>query len=177
MCATILKEETIACQILRPLSENPATKNIERNPTLGQWKQNTPTSNEEDQAMGEPKVLLTHSLIKNHNTVQPRDEGLKEGANECNTPKIKLTFDPSGGCDGSAQRKWANAKPFEALNEEDKASDFLRKASKALEGGCTFQGKKKHKVKIEPTCLATGHLPHLDALPSKTLGKIEVRII
>lgn len=139
MCATISEEETRAGQILQPLSENPTTRNTKRNPTLGQWKQNTLANNKEDRAMGRPEVLLTHSLAKNHNTTQSRDKGLEEGADGCSTPKIKLTFDPSGGCDGLAQRKWANANPFEALNKEDEAFDFFRKAPEALEGGYTFQ--------------------------------------
>jgi hypothetical protein len=40
-----------------------------------------------------------------------------------------------------------------------------------LEGGWIFQGKKKHKVKIEPTRPGAGHPPHLAALPCKTLGE------
>jgi hypothetical protein len=85
--------------------------------------------------MGKPKVFPTHSSIENHNTAQPGGKGLKKSVDGCNTPKIKLIFNLLGRCNGLAQRKWANANPFEALNGEDKASDFLGKALKALEGG------------------------------------------
>jgi hypothetical protein len=61
------------------------------------------------------------------------------------------------------------------LNEEVGASSFLKKTPDALEEGWTFQGKKKHKVKIITTCLAIGHPSHLDPLLAKVLGKKEVR--
>jgi hypothetical protein len=162
MDAIILVVETRACQTLWPLSKNPATKNAKRNQTLGQWKQNTSVNNEKDQAMGKPEVFLTHSLVKNLSIAQLGDKRMEEGADGCNTPKIKFIFNLSRGCNGLSQRKWANANPFETLNEEDEAFSFLRKAPEALEGGWTFQGKKKHKVKIEPTHPATGHPPHFD---------------
>jgi hypothetical protein len=44
-----------------------------------------------------------------------------------------------------------DANPFEALNREDDVSDFFRKALKTLKGGWIFQGKNKHKIKIELT--------------------------
>jgi hypothetical protein len=124
-----------------------------------------------------PEVLLTHSSVKNLSTVQPRDKGLEEGAERCSTPNIKLIFDLLGRCDGLFQRKWANANLFETLNEEDEGFGFLRKALKALEGGWTFKGNKKHKVKIELALPATDHLPHLNVLLGKTLGKKKVRNI
>jgi hypothetical protein len=37
-----------ASHVLRPLSENPTTKNIKKNPTLEQWRQKAPNSNKED---------------------------------------------------------------------------------------------------------------------------------
>jgi hypothetical protein len=40
-----------------------------------------------------------------------------------------------------------------------------------LEKGWTFQGKKKHKVKIATTHLATGHPSQLDVLPTKVMGE------
>jgi hypothetical protein len=40
--------EAGAGHVLRPLSENPTTKNIKKNPTSKQWKQKAPISNEED---------------------------------------------------------------------------------------------------------------------------------
>jgi hypothetical protein len=57
------------------------------------------------------------------------------------------------------------------LNEEVGASCFLKKTSEALDEGWTFQGKKKHKVKITTTHLATGHPSHLDPSLAKVLGE------
>jgi hypothetical protein len=121
--------------------------------------------------MGEPEEFLIHSSTENLITVQPRDKGLEEGEERCNTPKKKLTFDLSGGSDGKSQGKWVNTNPFETLNEEARALGFFKKTSKALEEGWTFQGKKKHKVKITTTCPAIGHPSQLDDPPTKVLGE------
>jgi hypothetical protein len=121
--------------------------------------------------MGELEVLLTHSLAENFSTAKPGDKGPKEGVDGFSTPKIKLIFNLLRGCDGLSPRKWEDANPFETLNTEDEASSFLIKASEALEGGWTFKGKKKHKIKIEPTRLTTNHPPHLDAPLGKILGE------
>jgi hypothetical protein len=40
-----------------------------------------------------------------------------------------------------------------------------------LEESWTFQGKKKHKVKITTTCPAIDHPSQLDAPPAKVLGE------
>jgi hypothetical protein len=130
-----------------------------------------PFSNEEDQVMGESKEFLIHSSTENLITVQPRDKGLEEGEEGCNTPKKKLTFNLPKGSDGKCQGKWANANPFETLNEEARASSFLKETSEVLEEGWTFQGKNKHKVKITTTCLAVDHPSQLDAPPTKVLGE------
>jgi len=67
--------------------------------------------------MGELEEFLTHPLIENLIAVQPRDKGLEEGEEKCSTPKKKLTFNLPKGSDGKSQGKWANANPFETLNE------------------------------------------------------------
>jgi hypothetical protein len=117
--------------------------------------------------MGELEEFLIHSSVENLITVQLGDKG-EEG---CNTPKKKLTFDFPGGSDGKSQGKWADANPFETLNEEVGALGFLKKTSEPLEEGWIFQGKKKHKVKIATTRPATGHPSQLDIPPIKVLGE------
>jgi hypothetical protein len=72
-----------------------------------------------------------------------------EGVDRCSTSKVKLSFNLSGEKNDSAQGKWADLNPFETLNEENESFDFLKKISKELEGGWTFQGKKKNKVRID----------------------------
>jgi hypothetical protein len=60
-----------------------------------------------------------------------------------NTSKAKLSFNLSGEKNDSVQGKWADLNSFEALNGENESSNFLRKISKKLEGGWTFQGKTR----------------------------------
>ncbi len=69
-----------------------------------------------------------------------------EGTDKSNTSKVKLSFNFSGEKNNSVQGKWVDLNPFEALNEENESSDFLRKISEELEGGWTFQGEKKNKI-------------------------------
>jgi hypothetical protein len=121
--------------------------------------------------MGEPEEFLIHSTAKNIIAVQLGDKGLKEGEEGCSTPKKKLTSDLPKGSDGKFQGKWANANQFETLNEEDEALGFLKKTSEALKEGYTFQGKKKHKVKITTSHPTTSHPSQLDVLPTKVLGE------
>jgi hypothetical protein len=45
--------EVGASHVLRPLSKNPTTKNVKKNPTSEQWRQKAFVSNEEDQVMGD----------------------------------------------------------------------------------------------------------------------------
>ncbi len=97
--------------------------------------------------------------------------------NGSSTPSTKLIFYLLGGRDGTAQRKWANVNPSEALNGEDDVFDFLKKVSEVPKGGWIFQGKKKHRVKIDLACLEAGQQPQLVTLLGKTLGKKEVRNI
>jgi hypothetical protein len=152
-------------------------KNAKKNPTLGKWKQNSLASNKEDQAMGEPKASLAHPSVETPNVALFGDKGWEEGANGSNTLNTKLIFDLLGGHDGTSQRKWVYVNPFETLNGEDDAFDFLKKVSEVPEGGWIFQGKKKHIVKIDLARPKAGQQPQLVALPSKTLGKREVRNI
>ncbi|CAK9210701.1 unnamed protein product [Sphagnum troendelagicum] len=130
-----LEQGTRTGQTPRPFLENPTIKNAKRNSTQGKWKQNTPASNVEDQTMGELVAILTHLPAKNLNAALPKDKGLDEGTDGRNTSKEKLIFDLPRGRDDAAERKWADANPFEALNGEDNAFDFLKKTPKALEGG------------------------------------------
>lgn len=99
--------------------------------------------------MEEPMVALADSWAGNIKPTQQEDKGSKEGTDGCNTPKEKLVFDLPEERNGTPQRKWADTNLFKALNGEGNASDFLRKALEALNGSWIFQGKKKHKVKIE----------------------------
>jgi hypothetical protein len=59
-----------------------------------------------------------------------------------------------------------------SLNEELEALGFLKKTLETLEEGWTFQGKKKHKVKIAIARPTIDHLSQLDALPTKVLGEM-----
>jgi hypothetical protein len=115
--------------------------------------------------------FFIHSLAKNLIMVQPRDKGLEEGEQGCNTPKNKLIFDLLGGNDGKSQGKWADANPFGTLNEDLGASGFLKKTLEALEEGWIFQGKNKHKVKIATQRATTGHPSQLDSSLTKVLGE------
>jgi hypothetical protein len=124
-----------AGHVLRPLLENPTTKNIKKNPASEQQGQKALVSNEEDQTMGDLEKSLTHPLVENLITIQLGDKGLEEGEEGCNTPKKKLTFNLSKGNDGKFQGKWADANPFETLNKEAGTSNFLKKTPKALEEG------------------------------------------
>jgi hypothetical protein len=85
--------------------------------------------------MGESEEFLIHSLVENLIVVQLGDKGLEKGEEGCNTPKKKLTFNFPEGSDGKFQRKWANANPFETLNEEAGVSGFFKKTLEALEEG------------------------------------------
>jgi hypothetical protein len=83
-----------------------------------------------------------------------------EGTGGCNTSKAKLSFNLPGENNDSAQGKWANLNPFETLNGENESSVFLRKILEKLEGGWTFQGKKKNKVRIDTIRSEGDQSPH-----------------
>jgi hypothetical protein len=55
------------------------------------------------------------------------------------------------------------------LNKEAGTLGFLKKTLQALEEGWTFQGKKKHKVKIVTTRPTIGHPCQFDVLLAKIL--------
>lgn len=107
--------------------------------------------------MGEPKALPAHPLAGNPNAARPGDRGWEEGAVGSNAPKTKLIFDLPRGRNSAAQRKWADANPFEALNGEDDASNFLRKAPEAPKGDWIFQGKKEVRNTLNSTILFSTH--------------------
>jgi hypothetical protein len=85
--------------------------------------------------MGELEEFFIHSPVQNLIVVRPGNKGLEEGEEACSTPKKKSTFDLPGRSDGKSQGKWANANPFETLNEKARASGFLKKTLEALEEG------------------------------------------
>jgi hypothetical protein len=89
-----------------------------------------------------------------------------EGADGCNTSKVELSFNLPGEKNESAQGKWVDINPFEALNGENESSDFLRKIPEELEGGWTFKGKKKNKVRIDTIRLEGNQSPHLTSRAS-----------
>jgi hypothetical protein len=53
-----------------------------------------------------------------------------EGTNERNTSKVKLNFNLPGEKNDSAQGKWVDLNPFEALNKENESFDFFGKSQK-----------------------------------------------
>jgi hypothetical protein len=140
-------------------ARKPCKQERTKEPNLGEWEVELPCYQRGGQEMGDLGTPTAHPPAVNPNAILPNDKGRKEGANENSTPKVKLIFDLLRRCEGATQRKWVDANPFEALNGEDDASNFLRKALEALEGGWIFQGKKKHKVKIDPTCPKVSHHP------------------
>jgi hypothetical protein len=52
--------------------------------------------------MGESEFFFIHSLVENLIGLRPRDKGLEEREEGCNTPKKKLTFDLPRGSDGKS---------------------------------------------------------------------------
>jgi hypothetical protein len=83
-----------------------------------------------------------------------------EGMNGSNTSQAKLSFNLSGEKNNSAQGKWVDLNPFEALNGENESSHFLRNISEELKGGWTFQGKKQNKVRIDTIRPKGDQSPH-----------------
>jgi hypothetical protein len=90
-----------------------------------------------------------HQVASNLNVILLEVPTQVESADGHNTSKVKLSFNLPGEKNNSAQGKWADLNPFEALNGENESSNFLRKIPKELEGGWTFKGKKKNKVRID----------------------------
>jgi hypothetical protein len=93
--------------------------------------------------MGELSASSTHQVANNLNVILLEVATQVEGTEGRNTSKAKLNFNLSGEKNDSAQGKWADLNPFEALNGENESSNFLKKIPEELEGRWTFQGKKK----------------------------------
>jgi hypothetical protein len=108
-----------------------------------QTRQNAPTKIGKDQGMGELSTSLTHQVECNLNVIPSKITTLVENRDGSNTSKAKLSFNLSGEKNDSARGKWADLNPFEVLNGENERSDFLRKIAEEIEGGWTFQAKKK----------------------------------
>jgi hypothetical protein len=99
------------------------------------------------QSSGEPIAHLTHPSAENLNAALTGSKGLEEGRDGRSTPKAKLIFDLQGGRDDVAQRKWADANPFEAQNGEDNASDFSGKPWKCWREAGFSKGKRSTRSK------------------------------
>jgi hypothetical protein len=110
--------------------------------------------------MGELLASLTHQVECNLNVIPSKVTTLVEGMDGSNTSKVKLSFNRLGEKNDSMQGKWADLNPFEVLNGENEHSNFLRKIPEELEGGWTFQGKKKNKVRIDTIRLENNQSPH-----------------
>jgi hypothetical protein len=102
---------------------------------------------------------------------------LVENMDGNNTSKAKLSFNFSGENNDLARDKWSDLNHFEVLNGETKRSDFLRKIPKELEGGWTFQGGKKNKVKIDTIRPESNQSPHLSTRASIAPRGKKVKLI
>jgi hypothetical protein len=98
-----------------------------------------------------------HQVMSNLNVILATQV---EGVDGRNTSKAKLSFNLPGEKNNLAQGKWADLNPFEALNGGNENSDFLRKIPEEIEGGWTFKGKKKNKVRIDIIHLEGDQSPH-----------------
>jgi hypothetical protein len=110
--------------------------------------------------MGKLSTSPTQQVVSNLNVIPPIVTTQVEGINGSNTSKVKLNFNLSWEKNDSAKGKWVDLNPFEALNEENESSNFLKKTLEELEGGWTFQGKKKNKVRIDTIFSEGNQSPH-----------------
>jgi hypothetical protein len=94
--------------------------------------------------MGELSTSPIHQVANNLNMIPSEIATQVEGMDGCNTSKAKLSFNLLGEKNDSAQGKWANLNPFEALNEENESSNFLTKIPKELRR-MDIPGEKKNK--------------------------------
>jgi hypothetical protein len=99
--------------------------------------------------MGELLTSLIHQVKCNLNMIPSKVTILVEGTDGNNTSKAKLSFNLSGEKNDSVQGKWVDLNPFQVLNGENE-----------LEGGWTFQGKKKNKVRIDTIRPKSNQSPH-----------------
>jgi hypothetical protein len=110
--------------------------------------------------MGELSASLTHQVECNFNIIPSKVTTLVEGTDGSNTSKAKLRFNLSGEKNDSAGGKWADLNPFEVLNGENERFDFLRKIPEEIEGGWTFQAKKKNKERVDIIRPDSNQSPH-----------------
>jgi hypothetical protein len=125
-----------------------------------QKRHSAPTKTRKDQEMGKLSTSPTQQVVSNLNVIPPIVTTQVEGINGSNTSKVKLNFNLSWEKNDSAKGKWVDLNPFEALNEENESSNFLKKTLEELEGGWTFQGKKKNKVRIDTIFSEGNQSPH-----------------
>jgi hypothetical protein len=81
--------------------------------------------------MGELSASPTHQVASNLNVIPSEIATQVEGTNGCNTSKAKLSFNFPGEKNDSAQGKWADLNPFQALNMENESSAFSGKSRKS----------------------------------------------
>jgi hypothetical protein len=110
--------------------------------------------------MGELSASLTHQVECNLNIIPSKVTTLVESTDGSNTSKAKLSFNLSGEKNDSARGKWADLNPFEMLNGENERSDFLRKILEEIEGGWSFQAKKKNKERVDTIRPDSNQSPH-----------------
>jgi hypothetical protein len=115
-------------------------------------------------------AFLTHQVECNLNIIPSKVTTLVEGMDGSNTSKAKLRFNLSGEKNDSAGGKWADLNPFEVLNGENERSDFLRKIPEEIEGGWTFQAKKKNKERVDTIRPNSNQSPHPSTRASIALG-------
>ncbi len=125
-----------------------------------QTRQNAPTKIRKDQEMGELSASLTHQVECNLSVIPSKVTTLVESTDGSNTSKTKLSSNLLGEKNDSARGKWADLNPFEVLNEENEHSDFLRKIPEEIEGGWTFQAKKKTKERVDTIHPESNQFPH-----------------
>jgi len=110
--------------------------------------------------MGELSASLTHQVECNLSVIPSKVITLVESTDGSNTSKTKLSSRLSGEKNDSMRGKWADLNPLEVLNGEIERSDFLRKILEEIEGGWTFQAKKKTKERVDTIHPESNQSPH-----------------
>jgi hypothetical protein len=95
--------------------------------------------------MGELLTSPIHQVVSNLNVILSKVMTSVEGMDGHNTSKVQLSSNLLRKKNDSAQGKWADVNPFEALNGENESSNFFKKIPKELKRRWTFQGKRKKK--------------------------------
>jgi hypothetical protein len=95
--------------------------------------------------MGELLASPTHQVASNFNVILSEVATQVEGTDGRNTSKVKLSFNLLGEKNDSAQGKWADLNPFEALIGENESFNFFKKipylqlrSLNGLKGACIF---------------------------------------